>query len=605
MKKILGISAFNHHAAAALTHGGAIIAAAQEERFSRIRGDRSFPRKAVAYCFEESGWRPEELDAIVIYDKPLLRLERHLETHYPFAPRSFRSFSSKLPDWAQEKLLIRPTIKRLLRKVWGKMPDVPILFSEYPLSQAGASFFLSPFDKAAVLVIDGVGEWETVGIYKGDGNRLEQLRELNYPNSLGVLYAAVTEYLGFTPQQDEFQVMGLAGYGNPESAQFFHFFEVFQEQVLRLQSDGSFELNLDFFSLPAERNLFKKGKWQHAFGCDPRQPSAPLQQEHCDLALAAQRTVEDTFFALAAEAKRLTGATSLCLAGGMAVNSMANGTLARAGIFEEVYIPPVVGEGAGALGSALVVNYLYFKEERALVPEGTPFQYGYLGPEFSDSDIARMAKKMRARVSTFPTQDALQKQVVDALEAGQIVGWFQGRMEFGANTLGHRSLLADPRRKELMERINEDVKKRPGYRPLSAAVLRSEADQYFELSTSSPYRLFATPLRQDYCTPVPDLYPGWDWKRKLKFSHSIFPAVTHADFTVRLQTVDRERHPRLYPLLQAFFDRTGCPLLLNANLAENDGPLVCTPEEAYQTFLTTPMDLLVMGSHVFSKGNTP
>ena len=475
MKKILGISAYYHDSAAALTIGGKIIAAAQEERFTRNKHTPDFPTNAVKYCLEYAGLEIDDLDAIVFYDKPLLKFERLLETYYAFAPKGVVSFLKAIPVWVNEKIFLKKQIFDSLRDI-GKYDKkkLTLLFTEHHLSHAASAFYTSPFPEAAILTIDGVGEWSTASIGIGRGNNIEIIKELNFPHSVGLLYSAFTYYLGFTVNSGEYKLMGLAPYGNPHSKQTENFQKLITQHLVDIKDDGSIWLNQSYFSYATGLRMVKDKKWKEIFGFPRREAESEIEQHHCDLALAIQRVTEDIVLNMAKETKRLTGVENLCMAGGVALNCVANGKLLKANIFKDIFVQPAAGDAGGALGAALATSYMYFNEKKEL--NGTPdqMQGSYLGPDYSDKEIETMCKKAQAVYYKFDSFDELAKHIASKIADGNVVGWFQGRMEFGPRALGNRSILGDVRNAEMQKKLNLKIKYREGFRPFAPSVLSED-----------------------------------------------------------------------------------------------------------------------------------
>ncbi len=604
--KILGISAFYHDSAAALVVDGNVIAAAQEERFTRKKHDASFPASAVRYCLEYAGLTLGELDAVVFYDKPLLKFERLLETYYQFAPRGIRSFLTGIPVWLKEKMFL----KRLIRTELAQMDEnadlskLKLLFPEHHLSHAASAFFPSPFERAAILTIDGVGEWATASFCLGEKNRIRILKELRFPHSLGLLYSAFTYFLGFKVNSGEYKLMGLAPYGNASSEDVSRYVKTIKEHLLEIRPDGSIRLDQDYFEYAYGLRMVNDQKWEQLFGFPKRKPEDELLQHHCNLGVAIQQVTEEVVILMAQEAKRLTGADDLCLAGGVALNCVANGKLENTGIFKNIFIQPASGDAGGALGSALAAHYLYFRQERQLNSPDA-MQGTYLGPEFSDLDVEMMARKFKAAYRRFEDFDELAGTVAGVIASGEVVGWFQGRMEFGPRALGNRSIIADARNTEMQKKLNLKIKYRESFRPFAPAVLAEEAGDYFEMKGPSPYMLIVQPVAEGRRKPLPPDYENFSIKDKLYHNRSDIPAVTHIDFSARIQTVHKGTNDRFWRLISAFKKKTGYALLVNTSFNVRGEPIVCTPEDAYRCFIRTEMDYLVVGNCLFDKKEQP
>jgi carbamoyltransferase len=606
MKKILGISAFYHDSAAALTVGGQVIAAAQEERFTREKHTADFPVHAIRYCLEEGGFSIDELDAIVFYDKPLLKFERLLETYYAFAPKGLRSFLKAIPVWLNEKMFLKKLIYDGLKEVENyNKKNVRLLFPEHHLSHAASAFFPSPFEKAAILTIDGVGEWCTASIALGKNSSIEMLREMHFPHSVGLLYSAFTYYLGFKVNSGEYKLMGLAPYGNPDAAQTANFIHIIKKNLVDIKNDGSIWLHPTYFSYATGLRMVDDKKWAKLFGIPRRDEAQEIAQVHCDLALAIQKVTEEIVVKLAKTAKAITGADNLCMAGGVALNCVANGVLLRENIFKNIYIQPAAGDAGGALGAALAVSQMYFNEKRICNGVDDQMQGAYLGPQYSDKEILTMCKRVKAKFMQYENFDALSTFIAGQLDKKNVVGWFQGRMEFGPRALGNRSILGDARSPQMQKKINLKIKYRESFRPFAPSVLSEDVQEYFELATKSPYMLLVARVKADKRKALPKDYPELSLWEKLYIQRSDVPAVTHLDFSARIQSVHQQTNPRFWQLLQALKKQTGCGLVVNTSFNVRGEPIVCTPEDAYRCFMSTEMDFLVINDFVFSKTEQP
>jgi carbamoyltransferase len=602
---ILGLSAFYHDSAAALLVDGQIIAAAQEERFSRKKHDASFPSHALDYVLAESGLRVSDLTAVAFYDKPYLKFERLLETYHGFAPRGLRSFLMAMPVWIKEKLLMRGLLREELAKAGEGSP--PFLFPEHHLSHAASAFYPSPFEEAAILTLDGVGEWATSTIGHGRGKELSILRELHFPHSLGLLYSAFTYYLGFKVNSGEYKLMGLAPYGNPDADETRRFKELILDELVDLREDGSLLLNMDYFDYATGLTMCRNGKWEDLFGVPPRpREQGILDQRYMNLALAIQQATEDIVLRLAETAKELTGADNLVMAGGVALNCVANGKLLRRGTFKDIWIQPAAGDAGGALGAALAAWHIWQGQERSLPNPGVDQMRGsYLGPEYTDAEIMRVARRHQAPCWHYTDFDKLSREVAQILAQGQVVGWFQGRLEWGPRALGNRSILGDPRHPEMQKRLNLKIKYREGFRPFAPSVLAEESANYFDLDRPSPYMLLVAPVKEERRQPLPPDYDNLELFDRLYQLRSDVPAITHVDFSARIQTVHRETNEKYWRLIQAFKEQTGCGLIVNTSFNVRGEPIVCTPEDAYQCFMRTEMDYLVLGDYLFDKKDQP
>ncbi len=603
--KILGISAFYHDSAAALLDAGEIVAAAQEERFTRRKHDPAFPANAIRYCLEASGTAFEDLEAVAFYDKPFLKFERLLETYYAFAPRGLRSFLAAMPVWIKEKLFLKRLLLQELSLLAGhQVEEVKLLFPEHHLSHAASAFYPSPFEEAAILTIDGVGEWATASICHGRGNSIEILRELRFPHSVGLLYSAFTYYLGFRVNSGEYKLMGLAPYGDPDSARTRGFEEAIATKMVDIAADGSLWLDQAYFDYAAGLRMANEPAWERLFGFPRREAESEMGQEHCDLALAIQRVTEGVVLAMATEAKKLTGSANLCLAGGVALNCVANGKLLRSGIVDRLWIQPAAGDAGGALGAALCAHYIGRGNPRTT--DGADRMRGsYLGPQPEEADIRRVVGRYRAVGRRFEDLGALCARAAELLDGGQILGWVRGRMEWGPRALGGRSIVADPRNPEIQKKLNLKIKYRESFRPFAPSVLAEECANYFELDEPSPYMLLIADVQPAHRRPLPPGYFALPLREKLYHQRSDIPAVTHLDYSARIQTVHRETNPDYWRLIEAFRQRTGYGLVVNTSFNVRGEPIVCTPEDAYRCFMRTEMDALVVGDWLFEKKDQP
>lgn len=603
--KILGISAFFHDAAAVLIEEGKIVAAAQEERFTREKNTADFPKNAIQYCMEESGFSIDELDAVVFYEKPLLKFERLLQTYYSSAPKGIRSFLKAIPVWLGEKLFLKKRIREALFEIepYDKK-KLKLLFSSHHLSHAASAFFVSPYEKAAVLTIDGVGEWSTVSIGYGEGNSLRLIKEMVFPHSVGLLYSSFTYFLGFKVNSGEYKLMGLAPYGNPISEETNRFISLIKTKLISSNSDGSIWLNQDYFDYVSGLKMVKNEKWKQLFGIQKREDSDEILQSHCNLAYAIQAVTEEIVINLALEAKKITGADYLTMAGGVALNCVANGKLLEQNIFKDIYIQPASGDSGGALGAALAVHFLYFNQIRN--PSSSDGMKGcFLGPSYSEKEIGSMIKKRKAVATKMPNEQQLLECVATHLSANKIVGWFQGRMEFGPRALGNRSILANPTAVEMQHKINVAIKFREGFRPFAPSVLVEDFSDYFKINKPSPYMLFTAQIREVFRTILPKNYADLSLWERIAVPRSVLPAVTHLDYSARIQTVDKETNPLFHKLLRVFKEKSGFGVLVNTSFNVRGEPIVCSPDEAYSCFMATDMEFLVIGDYVFNKATQP
>lgn len=604
--KILGISAFYHDSAAALIDNGEIVAAAQEERFTRKKHDPGFPSEAVKFCLEYSGLTLNELDAIVFYDKPLLKFERLLETYYAFAPKGIRSFLTAMPVWIKEKMFLKRLINEELEKLgYDKKKKVRILFPEHHLSHAASAYYPSPFEKSAILTIDGVGEWATASICLGEGKDITILKELRFPHSLGLLYSAFTYFLGFRVNSGEYKLMGLAPYGNPSSPDIKHYEDIILKELVDLKEDGSVWLNQEYFDYATGLKMVNEHKWEALFGFKTRRPEDTLESIHCNLGLAIQNITEEAVVRMAKEAKRLTGADYLCMAGGVALNCVSNGKLQKANIFKDIFIQPAAGDAGGALGAAQAAYHIFFGQERHITWKADAMRGSYLGPTFSDLDVELMSKKYKALFTYFENFKDLSVETARLLSEGNVVGWIQGRMEFGPRALGGRSILGDPRNEEMQKKLNLKIKYRESFRPFAPSVLADDCAEYFDYDGISPYMLLVHPVAESRRNPLPADYDGMDLRNKLYYSRSDLPSITHIDYSARIQTVHKETNPRYWELINSFKELTGYAVVVNTSFNVRGEPIVCTPNDAYRCFMRTEMDYLVVGNFIFDKKKQP
>jgi len=602
---ILGISAYYHDSAAALLRDGVVVAAAHEERFTRKKHDPSFPAHAAAYVLAEAGIGLPEVDVVAFYDKPYLKFERLLETYHGFAPRGLISFLSAMPVWIKEKLFMKKMLREELAKLGQGTPR--ILFPEHHLSHAASAFYPSPFDEAAILTVDGVGEWSTTAIGQGHGKDITFLRELDFPHSLGLLYSAFTYYCGFKVNSGEYKLMGLAPYGIEGSARVKDYRDKILTELIDLRPDGSMLCNMDYFDYATGLTMCRDAKWEALFGLPRRPAESDLSQPYMDMALAIQEVTEETILRLARTARELTGCRSLTMAGGSALNCVANGKLLREGIFDDIWIQPAAGDAGGALGAALAVWHIWRGQERGPLPEGVRDRMAgaYLGPEFSDREVARVADHRQAPNVHYDDFDALCAAVADLLAEGKVVGWFQGRMEYGPRALGGRSILGDPRNPEMQKKLNLKIKYREGFRPFAPSVLAEAVTDYFEIDRPSPYMLLVAPVAEKLRQPLPEGYSAKPMFERLYVTRSSLPAITHVDFSARIQTVHKDTNPRYHRLIETFASRHGCPVVVNTSFNVRGEPIVCSPEDAYRCFMRTEMDYLVLGDRLFDKTAQP
>lgn len=599
-KKILGISGFYHDSAAVILVGGKIIAAVQEERFTRVKHTEVFPVHAIRYCLDEAGLTLDELDAVVFYEKPFLKFERLLQTYYSFAPKGIVSFLKAMPIWIKEKIFLKKLIYDGLTEVEKfNKKDFKLLFSSHHLSHAASAFFVSPFQNAAILTIDGVGEWNTVSIGVGNGNELRIQKELNFPHSIGLLYSAFTYFLGFKVNSGEYKLMGLAPFGNINSEQTQHFIHLIKTKLVDIKEDGSIWLNQSYFNYATSLRMINEQKWKALFGFGTKNPDDEIEQKHCDLALAIQTVTEEIVLKLAKFTKEFTGENKLCLAGGVALNCVANAKLQAAKIFDEIYVQPAAGDAGGAMGAALAVHYLYFEEAREIQTD--QMQGTFLGPDFSEKEIMQMNKQTKAVFKQYTDTKELCDDLANLLKSDKIIGWFQGRMEFGPRALGNRSILGNPSSLDMQKKLNLRIKYREGFRPFAPSVLEEDALLYFDLKQSSPYMLFTANVSEQMRNELPENYYQLPFWERLYLPKSNFPAVTHLDFSARIQTVSKMTNPKFHELLESMKQLTGHGMLVNTSFNVRGEPIVCSPFEAYRCFMSTDMDYLVIENFVYSK----
>ncbi len=595
MTAILGISAFYHDSAAALIVDGEIVAAAQEERFTRKKFDHEFPVRAIEYCLSEANLDPHQLDYVGFYDKPLLKFERLLETYLAYAPRGFRSFLRAMPLWLNQKLHLPREMNKGLRKAFKKR----YVFTEHHESHAASAFFPSPFEEAAILTLDGVGEWATATLGYGQGNRITLTHELRFPHSVGLLYSAFTYFCGFKVNAGEYKLMGLAPYGEPKYA------DLILQKLLDLKEDGSMRMDMSYFNYCQGLTMTSR-KFHRLFGGVPRQPEAPITQRDMDIAASIQNVTEEIMLRCARHAHKQTGMKNLCLAGGVALNCVGNGRILREGPFENLWIQPAAGDAGGALGVALYIWYQLLDNPRT--PQPSDSQSGsLLGPACDDEEIRTFLDTTRAEYEYIDDDDAMCDRVADAIAEGQVVGWFQGRMEFGPRALGARSILGDARNAGMQTTMNVKVKFREGFRPFAPVVLADHVSEYFETKPAldSPYMLIVTPVSESQRQPIPPELAGLEGIDKLKQVRSTISAVTHVDYSARIQTVDPQRHGLFHKLMEKFHEKTGCPVMINTSFNLGWDPIVCSPREAYETLMSCEIDMLCMGHYLVSKAIQP
>jgi carbamoyltransferase len=592
--KILGFSAYYHDAAACMLVDGELVAAAQEERFTRKKHDADFPLNAIRYCLKEANLSVQDIDFIVFYDKPFLKFERIFETYLAFAPRGFKSFATSLPVWVKDKLFQKSGILKTLNRELGDSVDweKKLLFSEHHLSHAASAFFPSPFKDAAVLTMDGVGEWTSTSLAVGQGNALSILREIQFPHSLGLLYSAMTYYTGFKVNSGEYKIMGLAPYGKPIYA------DLIKQHLIDIKDDGSFHLDMQYFDYCTGLKM-TNARFDALFGGPPRTSESILTQREMDLAASVQAVTEEVAIKLAHSVRKETGQKNLCLAGGVALNCVANGKLLKQGIFDQIWIQPAAGDAGGAIGAAYSVYHLKLNAPRK-VGASDAMKGSYLGPSYTQSEIEASLQEAGAQFTTVSNEELIE-QTAQALADGKAVGWHQGRMEFGPRALGGRSIIADPRSPSVQKQLNLKVKYRESFRPFAPSVLREDLQEWFDLDVDSPYMLLVAEVHRDHQLPISEADKALFGIERLNVPRSSIPAVTHVDNSARIQTVHRESHPRYHQLITRFKEKTGCPVLVNTSFNVRGEPIVCTPQDAFRCLMGTDIEWLAVGNCIVRK----
>lgn len=601
--KILGISAFYHDSAAALIEDGVLISAAQEERFTRVKHDESFPVNAVIHCLKSNSLELADLDAVVFYDKPFLKFERIISTALNNAPKGLLLFLRSIPVWLKKKLLLKGHIRKQLRTVSERMGtteddgrQLKLLFSSHHMSHAASAFYCSPFETSAILTVDGVGEYATASIGIGKGTALQLVKELHFPHSLGLLYSSFTYFLGFQVNEGEYKVMGLAPYSDPESESVLNFKKIILDQLVSICKDGSIILNDEAFIFEHAFRMVSDKKWTHIFGVERRRPDEPLSRVHADIAQALQLVTEEVLLQMAFHAREITGMDRLCMAGGVALNCVANGKLYEKHWFRNIFIQPAAGDAGGALGAALAAYHLHFDRERKV--NSDYMSGGSVGPEYSDVEIYRALERNKHTIEFEGCEEgAIIARTADAILEGKVIGWFQGGMEFGPRALGHRSILADASRSEMQSLVNLKVKKRESFRPFAPILLEEEVFRYFENGHVSEYMLYVHKLKPEFRKAIPDDYYSMPLGDMLRIDRSPFPSISHIDYSSRLQTVPESSSKRILKLLHAIKDRTGTGMLINTSFNVKGEPIVCTPQDAINCFLLTDIDILVIGNY--------
>ena len=592
---ILGVSAFYHDSAACLLKEGEIIAAAQEERFTRIKHDSKFPVHSIKYCLKEANIEPSEIKNVVFYEKPFLKFERLIETYLAFAPKGFTSFLKAMPIWIKDKLFQKSLIIDELKASICKNTNWKerLLFSEHHLSHAASAFYPSPFERAAILTLDGVGEWTTTSLAIGNGHDLKITKEIHFPHSIGLLYSAFTYYIGFKVNSGEYKVMGLAPYGLPKYA------NLIKEKLITISDDGSFQLNMHYFNYPTGLTMTNE-KFNSLFGSPPRKPESKITQREMDLASSIQKVTEEIMLKLAKNIKKKTGEKNLCLAGGVALNCVANGILSNQKIFENIWVQPAAGDAGGSLGAALSVWHLYYNQKRNISSKIDNMKGSFLGPKFKDNEIESELNTCGAKFKKLSNEDLIE-YVASSLANKKAIGWMQGRMEFGPRALGSRSIIADPRSPEMQRQLNLKIKYRESFRPFAPSVLREEVGNWFECNYDSPYMLFVANINKDKRLKISDKENRLFGIDKLNISRSSIPAVTHVDYSARIQTVNIDTNPFYHTLISKFKEKTGVPMIVNTSFNIRGEPIVCSPTDAFRCFMGTELDLLVVENYLLEK----
>jgi len=592
---ILGISAFYHDSAACLIRDGEIIAAAQEERFTRIKHDSNFPSNAIQFCVDQAGINADQIEAIAFYEKPFLKFERLLETYLAFAPKGFKSFSKAMPLWVKDKLFQKLTLINALDKTFGIKGDWEnrLLFSEHHLSHAASAFYPSPFERAAILTMDGVGEWATSSLAIGEGNKIHIEKEMHFPHSLGLLYSAFTSYTGFRVNSGEYKLMGLAPYGEPK------YINIIKERLIDIKADGSFRLNMEYFNYCTELTM-TNDKFHKLFDGDPRRSESDISQKEMDIAASIQKITEEVIIKLGKDILFTSGQENLCLAGGVALNCVANGALLKQNIFKNIWIQPAAGDAGGAIGAALSIHYLMNGSDRKLEKGKDSMQGSYLGPEYKNNDIEQSLGVLGASFQKLSDDEIINK-TAKKLSEGMAIGWMQGKMEFGPRALGARSIIADPRSPKMQKQLNLKVKYRESFRPFAPSILSEHLSDWFDLEESSPYMLIVAEILEQKRHTMTEHQKSLFGIEKLNIERSQVPAITHIDYSARIQTVHHATNPKYHQLLSKFYDITQCPILVNTSFNVRGEPIVCSPEDAFKCFMGTELDCLVIGNYFLEK----
>ena len=602
MSKIIGISAFYHDSAAALIVDGKIIAAAQEERFSRKKNTSSFPINAIKYCLDEANLNINQIDYIAFYEKPRLKFHRFIKNHIQFFPNGLKQFIAGIKDWVYTNSNFEKKINSELKPIIGnKSCKIKVLYVEHHLSHAASTYYCSNFEDAAILTIDGVGELSTTTLFHGSEENIIKIKEIQFPDSIGLLYSSFTYFLGFKVNSGEYKLMGLAPYGDIKSKETSDYIKLITENIIDVKEDGSFKLNMKYFQYHIGFNMIEETLWEDLFGIKRRDDKEEFNQRHCNLALAIQNVTESIILKLIQEVKKITKSNNICLAGGVALNCVANGKILNSNIFKNIYIQPAAGDAGGAIGAALAVNYLFIGNKNNQKNKSDIMYDTYLGPHFNDNYILNMIKNVNAKYIYYENFDELIDSISNFIVQGKIIGWFQGRMEFGPRALGNRSILADPRASDMQMRLNISIKKREGFRPFAPAVLNSRTEYYFNLKYKSPYMQFVAQVADNIKLKISDNYSNLNLREKLYTKKSLYPAITHVDFSARIQTVNKESNERFWKLLQCLHSKYDLGLLINTSFNVRGEPIVCSPEDAYNCFMNTEIDYLVIENFIFDK----
>ncbi len=601
--KILGISCFYHDSAASIIIDNEIIAAAQEERFIREKNTPKFPLNAIKFCLEETGCKINELDAIVFYDKPIIKFERLLSNFYAIAPKGLIPFLKYIPVWVKEKLFLKKILLENLRKIEPTLSKKKnnFFFTEHHLSHASSAFYPSNFKESAILTIDGVGEWCTASIAHGNDKKIKIIKELHYPHSVGLLYSAFTYYLGFKVNSGEYKLMGLAPYGNNRSKQTLEFIYKIKSFIVDIKSDGSIFLNQEYFNFTNSLKMIKEKKFLNLFGLKKRNNNDSIEQIHCNMAFAIQKITEDIVIKMFKETKKITNSNNICFAGGVALNCVINGKIKDLDIFKNIYIQPASGDSGGSLGCALAINHMFFKKERVFSKNYDLMKGAYLGPYFSDKEIMIMNNKNKASYKFYDSFDDLSKYISKLISQGNIIGWFQGRSEFGPRALGNRSILADPTNLKMQKKLNLKIKYRENFRPFAPSVLKEDYEKYFEGKKSDPYMLFVKKIKKEIRFKLPKNYHNLDYNNKLYTRRSILQAITHVDFSSRIHLVSKSTNFKFWSLINNFKKITGLGVLVNTSFNIRKEPIVNNPNDAFECFMKTEMDYLVIENYIYCK----